>query len=104
MIETNKDMVEYYVKLTKQPKTWYPTACSVKRSIIYHCGPTNSRKSHAALKRFMDLNHKAIYCSPLRLLAMEVCDRLSASAISCNLITGQEKIMKPLTTHISCTT
>ncbi|KMZ58825.1 hypothetical protein ZOSMA_735G00010 [Zostera marina] len=103
MIETNKDMVEYCVELTKQPKTWYPTTRSVKRSIIYHCGPTNSGKTHAALKRFMDHNHKAIYCSPLRILAIEVCDRVNASGISCNLITGQEKIIKPLSTHISCT-
>jgi ATP-dependent RNA helicase SUPV3L1/SUV3 len=43
----------------------------MKRKVIYHQGPTNSGKTYVALQRFMKAAN-GIYCSPLRLLAMEV--------------------------------
>ena len=44
----------------------------MKRTFIYHHGPTNSGKTYAAL---LDLEkaESGIYCAPLRLLAWEVC-------------------------------
>ncbi|RVW82692.1 DExH-box ATP-dependent RNA helicase DExH18, mitochondrial [Vitis vinifera] len=60
--------------LTK-PHTWFPFARAMKRKIIYHCGPTNSGKTYNALQRYMEAK-KGIYCSPLRLLAMEVFDKM----------------------------
>ncbi|KAI3935363.1 hypothetical protein MKW98_027183 [Papaver atlanticum] len=74
----------------------------MKRKIIYHCGPTNSGKTYNALQRFMEAE-KGIYCSPLRLLAMEVFDKVNALGVYCSLRTGQEKKHVPFSNHASCT-
>lgn len=87
--------------LTK-PHTWFPFARAMKRKIIYHCGPTNSGKTYNALQRFMEAK-KGIYCSPLRLLAMEVFDKVNALGVYCSLHTGQEKKHVPFSNHIACT-
>ncbi|CAK7328016.1 unnamed protein product [Dovyalis caffra] len=87
--------------LTK-PHTWFPFARAMKRKIIYHCGPTNSGKTYNALQRFMEAK-KGIYCSPLRLLAMEVFDKVNALGVYCSLQTGQEKKFVPFSSHIACT-
>ncbi|KAL4614945.1 hypothetical protein ACB092_07G089200 [Castanea dentata] len=87
--------------LTK-PHTWFPFARAMKRKIIYHCGPTNSGKTYNALQRFMEAK-KGIYCSPLRLLAMEVFDKVNAHGVYCTLLTGQEKKYVPFSNHIACT-
>ncbi|KAI9153854.1 hypothetical protein LWI28_017518 [Acer negundo] len=87
--------------LTK-PHTWFPFARVMKRKIIYHCGPTNSGKTYNALQRFMEAK-KGIYCSPLRLLAMEVFDKVNANGVYCSLLTGQEKKHVPFSNHTACT-
>ncbi|KAM7519843.1 hypothetical protein LguiB_018805 [Lonicera macranthoides] len=87
--------------LTK-PHTWFPFARAMKRKIIYHCGPTNSGKTYNALQRYMEAK-KGIYCSPLRLLAMEVFDKMNTLGVYCSLLTGQEKKHVPFSNHISCT-
>lgn len=87
--------------LTK-PHTWFPFARAMKRKIIYHCGPTNSGKTYNALQRFMEAK-KGIYCSPLRLLAMEVFDKVNAHGVYCSLLTGQEKKLVPFSSHTACT-
>ncbi|XP_074274551.1 DExH-box ATP-dependent RNA helicase DExH18, mitochondrial isoform X2 [Silene latifolia] len=87
--------------LTK-PHTWFPFARAMKRKIIYHCGPTNSGKTYNALQRFMEAK-KGIYCSPLRLLAMEVFDKVNTLGVYCSLLTGQEKKYVPFANHVACT-
>lgn len=87
--------------LTK-PHTWFPFARAMKRKIIYHCGPTNSGKTYNALQRFMEAE-KGIYCSPLRLLAMEVFDKVNAQGVYCSLLTGQEQKTVPFANHVACT-
>lgn len=49
----------------------FPEARAIKRKIIYHAGPTNSGKTHAAIERY-HAAHTGVYCGPLRLLATEV--------------------------------
>ncbi|CAA2935367.1 D -box ATP-dependent RNA helicase D 18, mitochondrial-like [Olea europaea subsp. europaea] len=87
--------------LTK-PHTWFPFARAMKRKIIYHCGPTNSGKTINALRRFMDAK-KGVYCSPLRLLAMEVFDKENTLGVYCSLLTGQERKEFPFSNHVACT-
>ncbi|KAK7365078.1 hypothetical protein VNO80_13866 [Phaseolus coccineus] len=99
-IKRFRGMVES-ADLTK-PHTWFPFARAMKRKIIYHCGPTNSGKTYNALQRFMEAK-KGIYCSPLRLLAMEVFDKVNAKGIYCSLLTGQEKKRVPFSNHVACT-
>lgn len=84
------------------PHTWFPFARAMKRKIVYHCGPTNSGKTYNALQRFMEAP-KGVYCSPLRLLAMEVFDKVNALGVYCSLLTGQEKKMLPFSNHTACT-
>lgn len=71
----------------RQPWQWYPVARSLSRRLIYHAGPTNSGKTHNALEALKQ-SKKGIYCGPLRLLAMEVYDRMNLEGIYCNLVTG----------------
>ena len=44
-----------------------------------------------------------IYCSPLRLLAVEVHNKLEAQGIPCTLLTGQEKKIRSESKVTSCT-
>uniref|UniRef100_A0A7C9DWL1 ATP-dependent RNA helicase SUV3L, mitochondrial n=2 Tax=Opuntia streptacantha TaxID=393608 RepID=A0A7C9DWL1_OPUST len=99
-IKKFRSMVES-ADLTK-PHTWFPFARAMKRKIIYHCGPTNSGKTYNALQRFMEAKN-AVYCSPLRLLAMEIFDKVNALGVYCSLHTGQEKKNVPFSNHVACT-
>lgn len=72
------------------PHTWYPNARRKSRKVIMHVGPTNSGKTHHALKR-LESSSSGIYCGPLRLLAWEVAKRLNKANVPCDMITGQER-------------
>ncbi|CAM6091766.1 unnamed protein product [Calypogeia fissa] len=72
------------------PHTWYPNARKKKRHVVMHVGPTNSGKTHTAIKR-LQLCSSGVYCGPLRLLAWEVAERVNKANVACNLVTGQEK-------------
>ncbi|XP_011503663.1 PREDICTED: ATP-dependent RNA helicase SUV3 homolog, mitochondrial [Ceratosolen solmsi marchali] len=74
----------------RRPSNWYPVARSIKRNIIFHAGPTNSGKTYCALKSFINAK-SGIYCSPLKLLAVEVFNKCNNSGTSCDLITGEER-------------
>ncbi|KAL5214139.1 hypothetical protein ABZP36_003291 [Zizania latifolia] len=84
------------------PHTWYPFARAMRRRVVYHCGPTNSGKTHNALTRFAAAM-SGVYCSPLRLLAMEVFDKVNALGLYCSLRTGQEIKEVPFSNHVACT-
>jgi ATP-dependent RNA helicase SUPV3L1/SUV3 len=47
--------------------------------------------------------HSGVYLAPLRLLAMEIRDRLTAAGVPCNLITGEERVMVPGARHTAST-
>ena len=87
--------------LTK-PHEWYLHARLHKRKIIYHGGPTNSGKTYQALQR-LKAAEKGMYVGPLRLLAAEIWERLTAEGIYCNLFTGQEFRSVPFATHKAAT-
>ena len=77
--------------LTK-PQEWYSYARLDRRKIIYHGGPTNSGKTYSALQRLKeDWVKKGLYLGPLRLLAAEVYETLTADGLYTNLYTGQER-------------
>jgi hypothetical protein len=84
------------------PEKWYPEARKIKRTIYYHMGPTNSGKTHHAIKSLMNAR-TGLYCAPLRLLAWEIQEKLLKNNVKCNLITGQERDLIENATHISCT-
>ncbi len=57
------------------PEEWFPEARSIKRTIIYHMGPTNSGKTRNAFEALAQSNN-GIYLAPLRLLAWEIAENL----------------------------
>lgn len=44
-----------------------------------------------------------LYCGPLRLLALEIFEKLNKEGVHCNLLTGQEHQEVPFATHQSST-
>ena len=77
----------------RYPVEWYPATRAVQRRIVLHVGPTNSGKTYHALKRLEEAN-TGIYAGPLRLLAHEVYTRLNTKGKTCDLITGDEKVVQ----------
>jgi hypothetical protein len=84
------------------PHTWYPSTRAMRRRVVYHCGPTNSGKTHNALASFSAAK-SGVYCSPLRLLAIEIFDKVNATGVSCSLRTGQEVKEVAFASHLACT-
>jgi ATP-dependent RNA helicase SUPV3L1/SUV3 len=62
-------------------------------TVVAHLGPTNSGKTHEAL-RFLAENGTGVYAGPLRMLAQEAHRRLSAELGGENvgLVTGEERV------------
>lgn len=66
-------------------------------------GPTNSGKTFHCIDSLMKAK-KAIYLSPLRLMAIENQEKIESLGIKCSLLTGEESDIKEGATHICCTT
>ena len=88
------------------PPNWYPDARNIQRKIIFHAGPTNSGKTYHALERYMSAQ-SGVYCSPLKLLAVEVANKCNARGTPCDLVTGEERKYaredEEPSNHVSCT-
>jgi ATP-dependent RNA helicase SUPV3L1/SUV3 len=84
------------------PKDEYPTARQMTRRFVIHAGPTNSGKTYESIEA-LKCADKGIYLSPLRLLALEIYERLNGDGVSCSLLTGEEEIRSNNASHISCT-
>lgn len=80
----------------------FPLARSMRRKIIQHIGPPNSGKTHTAIEA-LKAAKSGVYLAPLRLLAMEVFDRLVAAGVPCELHTGEEHIIQP-NARVICST
>lgn len=80
----------------------YTLARQLKRHHHFYLGPTNSGKTYEALQALAEAK-SGIYLAPLRLLAMEIRDRLVASGVPCNLITGEERVLMENAQHTAST-
>lgn len=69
---------------------------------VIHVGETNTGKTHHALER-MKKAASGLYLGPLRLLALEVYDKLNAEGIPCSLKTGEEEKLTPGASHVAST-
>jgi ATP-dependent RNA helicase SUPV3L1/SUV3 len=69
---------------------------------VLHIGETNTGKTHHALERMKEAK-SGLYLAPLRLLALEVFDKLNAEDIPCILKTGEEEKIIKGASHNSCT-
>ena len=93
---------ELLAKTIRDFKQLFPLARRLKRRIVFHAGPTNSGKTHAALAK-LKAAETGTYLAPLRLLALEGYEKLKNEGIPCSLITGEEEIIDEESTHISST-
>ena len=73
------------------PDRKFEYAQHLDRHFILHIGPTNSGKTYTALQELKKAETGA-YLGPLRLLALEVFDKLNADGCPCSLLTGEESI------------
>ena len=74
-----------------RPETEFPKALEMPRRFILHIGPTNCGKTYQALER-LKLAKNGVYLGPLRLLALEVYERMKEARIPCTMLTGEERI------------
>jgi ATP-dependent RNA helicase SUPV3L1/SUV3 len=80
----------------------FPAAASTRR-IVAVLGPTNSGKTHMALER-LSRARSGYFCGPLRLLSLEVYERLNREfETPCSLVTGEERRIMEGADHVSCT-
>lgn len=84
------------------PRDEYPNARSMTRSFIIHVGPTNSGKTYQSLLRLASAK-TGTYLGPLRLLALEVQERMLEKGVACSLLTGEEEDLVENETHVSST-
>ncbi|KAI5464992.1 ATP-dependent RNA helicase SUV3 precursor [Mariannaea sp. PMI_226] len=82
--ESHKRLLDF-----RFPHEWFPATRAMQRTIHVHVGPTNSGKTYRALKA-LENSKRGVYAGPLRLLANEVYQRLTAKGLPCALITGEE--------------
>ncbi|URZ17473.1 helicase-related protein [Clostridium felsineum] len=93
---------EFEEKFPDNPKDEYLEARRLKRKFIIHLGDTNTGKTHNAIER-LKTARKGVYLSPLRILALENFEKLNSEGVICDLLTGEEEILKPNSTHTSST-
>ena len=74
-----------------RPEMEFPDTLEMHRHFILHIGPTNSGKTYQALERLKTAK-KGIYLGPLRLLALEVYERMRDDGVPAEMLTGQEHI------------
>lgn len=93
---------EFEENFPDNPKDEYKITRNLRRNIIIHLGDTNTGKTYNAMERLKEAN-SGVYLSPLRILALENYEKLNNLGIACNLLTGEEEIIKEGATHTSCT-
>ncbi|NLM34227.1 MAG: RNA helicase [Clostridiales bacterium] len=86
----------------EHPKDEFEEARAMKRHFIIHEGGTNSGKTYMSIQRLMAAE-SGLYLAPLRLLALEIFDKLNTNGVPCNLKTGEEEIIKHNARHTSST-
>ena len=79
-----------------------------KRLFDCYLGNTNSGKTYTALEKVKQVlkdnpNANIAYLAPLRLLALEIYEKLNSENIPCSLMTGEEEIIIPNAQIKSCT-
>ncbi len=84
------------------PETEFQEALAMKRHFILHVGPTNCGKTYQALERLKTAKN-GVYLGPLRLLALEVYERMMDAGVICSMLTGEEYIYEENSRVISST-
>lgn len=89
-------------RVPARPEMEFPQALQMQRRFILHVGPTNCGKTYQALERLREAEN-GVYLGPLRLLALEVYEKMKESQIPCTMLTGEERIYEENSRIISST-
>lgn len=73
------------------PSSYVERARKLQRAFILHVGPTNSGKTFDAIED-LKAHTPGVYLGPLRLLALEMFDKLNDAGVPCSMLTGEESI------------
>ena len=84
------------------PRDEFQSVRAMKRHFVLHIGPTNSGKTYHAIEALKKAP-SGIYLAPIRLLALEIQEKLMQSNVPCTLITGEEEQRMPGAKHQSST-
>lgn len=85
-----------------RPEMEFPESLEMKRHFVLHIGPTNSGKTYHALEQLKTAKN-GTYLGPLRLLALEVYEKMKEYGTPCTMLTGQECIDEPNSRVIAST-
>lgn len=88
--------------IPSNPKDEFPETRKMRRNFVIHLGLTNTGKTYHALEALKEAKSGA-YLSPLRLLALEVQERLMEDNVLCSMLTGEEEDIIDGANHISST-
>ena len=80
----------------------FPLARTLNRHFILHIGDTNTGKTYEALEE-LKIANEGVYLAPLRLLALEVQEKLNNCGVPCSMTTGEEEDIIEGAKHMSCT-
>ena len=86
MMEEIRRRLEEY-----SPEALIERAKSLRRTFVLHVGPTNSGKTYEAIED-LKRHTPGTYLGPLRLLALEMYDKINAAGIPCSMLTGEESL------------
>ena len=98
----NKAKDEIKEIILDNPIDEYKEARRMKRHFHLHVGETNTGKTYSSIKRLMEAE-SGVYLAPLRLLALEIQDKLNSENIACSLLTGEEEDIITYAYHVSST-
>lgn len=94
--------VKIVEKLPENPWEAFPETRKMKRKFIVHVGGTNTGKTYSSIERLKEAKSGA-YLGPLRLLALEIQEKLNEANVPCNLITGEERCLVAGANHVAST-
>ena len=83
------EIMELYASFS--PESYLEKARRLQRMFVLHVGPTNSGKTYNAIED-LKTHTPGTYLGPLRLLALEMFDKLNEAGIPCSMLTGEESI------------
>ena len=93
---------EFKRMLPKNQKDEHPKTRAIIRKFVIHAGPTNSGKTYQSIEKLKQ-SENGLFLAPLRLLALEIYEKLNSDGVPCSLKTGEEEIDIPKSNHIAST-
>lgn len=84
-----REITELYESFS--PEAYIERAKRLHRAFVLHVGQTNSGKTYRAIED-LKKNTPGTYLGPLRLLALEMFDKINDAGIPCSMLTGEESI------------